>query len=725
MTESSFRKLLLRFALVPLFSICVFLAVLGFEIREIALRRLAASQATSILLQSNHLLNSMFDEETGIRGYLASGDPLLLQPYREGSDRFNKELSELKTVAAPDRAAAEKVAEISEGYKRFDAINQELIAGGGAGGAVTDRLHQQKQAMDALRGKFADLNQEQSSIREVNRREVTKLIGRLPAIAIGGGALIAVGIVWYGITLFRRITRAFEQQLNETELQRDSMQTTLQSIGDGVVVCDSAGRITMLNEAAEELTGWSRSEATGRLLSEVFKIVNEETRLPVENPAEKAARLNRVISLENHTVLLRRDGTEVPIDDSGAPIRNRDGSQSGSVLVFRSVAEQRQTLNLIKKSQERLNSIYNTSLEYVGILNVEGKVLDCNQASLEFAENTREDVVGKYFWDCPWFIYTPGMPELVRGAIERAAAGEAARTELALVRPSGETVNFDFSLRPVFDSEGKVVYLVPEGRDISELKRAEFALMQSEKLAAVGRLASSIAHEINNPLEAVTNLLYLARNLPSSPEVDEYLNQADRELRRVSVIASQTLRFHRQSSNPEPIEAEELFSTVLSIYEGRIRSADISVEVSYRAELPIVCFAGDVRQVLNNLVGNAIDAMNNGGGRLLLRSHVSRDWETDRRGIVFTVADNGSGISATDMKRVFEPFFTTKGFGGTGLGLWVSKEVVSRHAGTLKARSSQGPERWGTVFRFFLPFENARESESGLTQATQDAMLGG
>jgi PAS domain S-box-containing protein len=722
MTESSFRKLLLRFALVPFFSVCAFLAVLGFEIREIALRRLAGSQSTSILLQGNRLEKSMLDEEIGIRGYLASGDPLLLQPYREGSGRFYEELSELKTVASPDQNAAQEVADISEGYKRFDAVNQQLLTGGDGTAAL---FHQQKVAMDALRAKFDDLNHEQNSIRESNRRALTKLIGRLPAIAIWGSALMTALIVWYGITLFRRITRAFEQQLQETELQRDSLQTTLQSIGDGVVVCDNAGRITMMNETAENLTGWGLNEAARRSLTEVFKIVNEETRLPVENPAEKAARLNRVISLENHTVLLRRDGTEVPIDDSGAPIRNRDGTVSGTVLVFRSVAEQRQTLNLIKKSQERLNSIYNTSLEYVGILNVEGKVLDCNQASLEFAGNTREDVLGKYFWDCPWFIYTEGMPELVRRAIERAATGEAARTQLALIRPSGETVNFDFSLTPVFDADGKVVYLVPEGRDISELKRAEQALMQSEKLAAVGRLAASIAHEINNPLEAVTNLLYLARNLPSSPEVDEYLNQADRELRRVSVIASQTLRFHRQSSNPEPIEAEELFSTVLSIYEGRIRSANISVEVSYRAEQPIVCFAGDVRQVLNNLVGNAIDAMSNCRGRLLLRSHVSRDWGTDRKGIVFTVADNGSGITETDMKKVFEPFFTTKGFGGTGLGLWVSKEVVSRHEGTLKARSSSGPARSGTVFRFFLPFEDSRGTESGLTLSTQDAMLGG
>ncbi len=273
-----------------------------------------------------------------------------------------------------------------------------------------------------------------------------------------------------------------------------------------------------------------------------------------------------------------------------------------------------------------------------------------------------------------------------------------------MIRPSGETIDFDFSLTPVVNSEGEVIFLVPEGRDISELKRAQLALIQSEKLAAVGRLATSIAHEINNPLEAVTNLLYLARSRPLPPDVDEYLKTADHELGRVSVIASSTLRFHKQASLPQPVEVADLFSTVLTIYEGKLRNSNISVEVSHRTQDVIICFAGDVRQVLNNLIGNAIDAMSKRGGRLLVRTHISRDWPTSRKGIVLTIADSGSGIARENMKRIFEPFFTTKGIGGTGLGIWISKEVVSRHKGTLKVRSADAPNYSGTVFRFFLPF---------------------
>ncbi len=704
MTESSFRQLLLRFAYIPLLCLCGFLAVLGLQLREIALLRLAGAQATTVLLQSNRLQKCMIDEETSIRGYLVTKDSEFLAPYREASGQIDGELSKLKDLTAFDLELAARAARISASYKHFDDVNQASLKGGFSNVALIDALKQQKQAMDALRSEFTDFESREYGVRESKRQQVTKIFSRLPAIGIGGGVLIAVLVVLHGRILYRDITLAYHQQLNETGLQRDSLQTTLQSIGDAVMVCDDSGIVTMLNPTAEELTGWSRDEAIGRSLSEIFQIIHEGNRLPIESPVDKVRRLNTAVTLENHTLLVRKDGAEIPIDDSGAPIRDRDGNLSGVVLVFRSVAERRHAANLIRQNQERFNSIYNTTLEYIGILSPDGILLDCNRASLEFAGNSRADVVGHYFWDCPWFIHTSGMPDRIRTAVERAATGQSTRIELALNHPSGETVDFDFSLTPVFGSGGEVIYLVPESRDISELKRAERALIQSEKLAAVGRLATSIAHEINNPLEAVTNLLYLAQDHAVLPEVSEYLKSADQELRRVSAIANQTLRFHRQSSNPQPVQAADLFSTVLSIYEGRLRNSNISVEVSHRAHEPIVCFDGDVRQVLNNLVGNAIDSMSNREGRLIIRSQVATDWPTSRRGIVFTVADTGNGIARKDLQRIFEPFFTTKGIGGTGLGLWVSREVVSRHNGTLKVRSSDVSKRSGTVFRFFLPF---------------------
>jgi PAS domain S-box-containing protein len=339
------------------------------------------------------------------------------------------------------------------------------------------------------------------------------------------------------------------------------------------------------------------------------------------------------------------------------------------------------------------------------LLTPDGTVIDCNGASLEFAGNTRADVVGKHFARTPWFTGTPGAPEVVHRAIARANSGETFRSELPLMRPNGDTLLFDFSLTSVRDANGTVVFLVPEARDITEVKRTESALLKSEKLAAVGRLASSIAHEINNPLESVMNLIYLARHAPPT-DAERYLETADQEIRRVSIIANQTLRFHKQASKPQAATSADLFLTVMSIYEGRLRNARVRVEKRFRTDEPVICFQGDVRQVLSNLVGNALEAMPF-GGRLLICSRKGRDWKTSRPGVLLTIADNGAGIPPAVQKHIFDAFFTTKGTAGNGLGLWVCQEIVDRHHGKLRVRSTQRPGRNGTTFTFFLPFDPA------------------
>jgi signal transduction histidine kinase len=238
---------------------------------------------------------------------------------------------------------------------------------------------------------------------------------------------------------------------------------------------------------------------------------------------------------------------------------------------------------------------------------------------------------------------------------------------------------------------------------LADNERAAAALMQNEKLAAVGRLASSMAHGINNPLEAVTNLLYLVRLRAEDPQILGWLNRADQELRRVSVIANQTLRFHRQASKPRAISCLDLFSQTLDVYEAQLNNAGITVEKRKRANEPIECFEGDIRQVLGNIIANAIDAMPT-GGRLLVRSRRATDWKTGRKGLAFTMADTGAGMDRETRRRLFEAFFSTKGIGGSGLGLWISAEIIRRHQGKIVVRSSQSKGHTGTVVTLFLPF---------------------
>ena len=248
--------------------------------------------------------------------------------------------------------------------------------------------------------------------------------------------------------------------------------------------------------------------------------------------------------------------------------------------------------------------------------------------------------------------------------------------------------------------------------DITERLSAEESLRRTEKLAAAGRLAASIAHEINNPLEAVTNLLYLLHHHSGlNPEAREYAEAAQHEVARVSEITQQMLRFHRQSTLPAVTELPELLDSVLTLYQGRVATLQVSLERRYSGPCELFCFAGELRQLFANLVGNALDAVTPGGsGRLAVAVRPSRSWRggSGAPGIRVTIADNGQGMSDAVRQRIFEPFFTTKEATGTGLGLWVSAEIMAKHEVVLRIRSRDGEAvragaGTGTVFMLFFP----------------------
>jgi signal transduction histidine kinase/HAMP domain-containing protein len=242
--------------------------------------------------------------------------------------------------------------------------------------------------------------------------------------------------------------------------------------------------------------------------------------------------------------------------------------------------------------------------------------------------------------------------------------------------------------------------------DASDRKRSEEALRKTEKLAATGRLAASIAHEINNPLEAITNLLFLLRNFCQLEDpARNYVVMAEHEAHRITEITQQTLRFYRQSTLPARANMGELLDSVLSLYQGRLNTLNINIERDYDPEMDLFCFAGEIRQVFANLVSNAIDATNP-GGRLVVRARRSRNWKNPAEaGVRFTVADTGAGMDRAVLERVFEAFFTTKDAIGTGLGLWVSHEIIVKHHGLVHVRSrtaAQGTAS-GSVFQIFFP----------------------
>jgi PAS domain S-box-containing protein len=362
-----------------------------------------------------------------------------------------------------------------------------------------------------------------------------------------------------------------EEALRASE---ERWSTTLRSIGDAVISTDAAGKIVFMNEVAQKLTGWPLAEVEDKDLDTVFNIVQEVTRIKPESSVSKVIRLGKVVGLANHTLLIKRDGTEIAIEDSGAPIRNREGEIEGVVLVF---------------------------------------------------------------------------------------------------------------------------------HDVSEQRKMEHAVRTSNRLATTGRLAATIAHEIHNPLDAVGNLLYLINQSTKEKQIQEFVALASEELARVTQMTQQMLTFQRESAKPVPVQIKEVFDNVVALYQRKIESGAIRIEQQVDVPHPLLAQPGELRQVIANLLGNAIEAVGRDHGRIWLRAHVARDWRRGRSGIRVLVADNGRGIPANVRERIFDPFFTTKGESGTGLGLWITSDIIRKYDGTIRLRSSTRPGRSGTCFSIFFP----------------------
>ena len=349
--------------------------------------------------------------------------------------------------------------------------------------------------------------------------------------------------------------------------------------------------------------------------------------------------------------------------------------------------ERRAQLAAIVESSE--DAIFNKTLD--------GTILTWNRAAQEMYGYRPEEIIGKNVA----LLAPPDRPNEIASILERLRHGKrTAPFETERVTKDGRRINVSLSISPVFDEEGKISEAATIARNITDRKRTETALRRAEKLATAGELGATIAHEMNNPLAAATNLVYLIRKNKSLDEkARKQLELLDQELGRMAHMTRRTLGFYRDTSSPVPADMSQIMDEVLELYASKLQSKAIKVQKEYQAHAEVAVFPGEIRKVFSNLIANAIDAMRR-QGTITIRVRTSHSWNHSRLpGARVTVADSGTGITAADKQRIFEPFYTTKKETGTGLGLWLSKDIVQKHGGSISVHS----KRNGAVFSVFIP----------------------
>jgi len=354
-----------------------------------------------------------------------------------------------------------------------------------------------------------------------------------------------------------------------------------------------------------------------------------------------------------------------------------------------------------------LESIVQSSEDAIITKNLNGIIMSWNPAAERIFGYTEPEMIGASILT----LIPDDLQSEEQTIIEKIQAGERiSHYETVRITKSGERLDVSLTISPLKDASGKIVGASKVLRTIGERKRMEKNLLQAEKIAATGRMAATIAHEINNPLESVLNLIYLARTNACDPnEVVTYLNTAEQELLRVSHIAKQTLGYYREHSAAVRVTLSDLVADTIRIYQTKLAAAGIDIQTRFNPSPQIVLKKGEMMQIISNLITNAMYAMPYGG---TLTAEIGEAVEAGRRGLLLSIEDTGEGISAENLKKIFEPFFTTRSSTGTGIGLWLATEFIKGHKGKIDVQSNVDPLSHGTRMSIFLPFDNPYSDNS-------------
>lgn len=448
----------------------------------------------------------------------------------------------------------------------------------------------------------------------------------------------------------------------------------LSSMLDPMVAIDAWGTIQAASDSVERVFGWSPDELIGQ---NVRVLMAEPHRTEHDAYLETYRRTGRtgIIGVTRQFPVVRKDGSPRTVELSVGRAR-LEGGRELFTGTFRDVTERRCAEEALRASEQRFHAIFDEAYQYLGLLSPDGTVLEANRTALEATGIAREDVIGRPFWDTRWWSYSAEVRDRVRAAVTSAARGEFVRFEVEVRGRGNEVLTVDFSLKPVCDPMGRVVLLIPEGRDISEIKRAqraETAMLRA--LATIGESAALLAHEIKNPITAV-NVALRAVADQLGEDHRAVLEDLVVRMQRVEQMMRRTLSFARPLElRRERIESRALLTDTVSHLADELAKAGSAVEVVAGSGIEFVADRGLLEEVLANLVRNAIEAK--GGAVRVTLSAREAGAEVE-----LSVADDGPGVPESARATLFKPFTTTKRK-GNGLGLAICRKIVEEHAGSI------------------------------------------
>lgn len=418
-----------------------------------------------------------------------------------------------------------------------------------------------------------------------------------------------------------------------------------------------------------------------------------EDQAEVMEAIREAIRSRSMFVLEHR--VRRADGSVGWTSSRAIPLLN----ERGEVTEWFGAASDVTDLKLHQENRSRLAAIVESADDAIISKDLDGVIRTWNQGATRMFGYTAEEAVGRSIR----MLIPEDLQQEEDQILAKLRAGERIdHYETTRQKKNGDSVEVSITISPIKDGSGKIMGASKIARDISDRRRIEKLLLQSEKLSATGRMAASIAHEINNPLESLVNLIFLARetSAPGS-KARAYLLTAEEELERVSHLARQTLGYYRDTSAPTEVLLHELIRNVLSVYNSRITACGISVDLRFNDLQKIVASKGEMLQVFSNVIANAVDSMSKGGTlHITTRKVISSKGD----GLEVAIRDNGTGIKPESLPKIFDAFFTTKGELGTGIGLWVTRQLIEARGGQISVASSVELARHGTTITIFIPF---------------------